>query len=174
MTAQVRAPRQPGRYRLEWDVVQEGRLWFSTEPGAASATPMSRAAGDRHRVDRSDVTLACRGRGCGPADLLLWRAAARMFAAHPLTGIGPDNFRLDYGRYARISNADPRFTATTCISRCSSARASSAAAAFLWLAWRAAALFAAAARAAPIRRSVRGARCGGRSRSRFTASSIRF
>ena len=32
--ARVRAPGQPGRYRLEWDVVQEGRLWFSTEPGA--------------------------------------------------------------------------------------------------------------------------------------------
>ena len=32
----VRAPRQPGRYRLEWDLVQEGRLWFSTEPGAVA------------------------------------------------------------------------------------------------------------------------------------------
>ena len=28
---------QPGRYRLMWDVVQEGRLWFSTEPGATLA-----------------------------------------------------------------------------------------------------------------------------------------
>jgi O-antigen ligase len=31
-----------------------------------------------------------------------------MFAAHPLLGVGPDNFRLLYGRYAGIPGADPR------------------------------------------------------------------
>src|SRR5439155_1278508 len=34
MRAVVGAPLRPGRYRLEWDIVQEVRLWSSTEPGA--------------------------------------------------------------------------------------------------------------------------------------------
>src|SRR5262249_50274734 len=35
--ASVRAPNQIGRYRIAWDVVREGRVWFSTEPGARLA-----------------------------------------------------------------------------------------------------------------------------------------
>src|SRR5262249_41804518 len=34
VSARVTAPRQAGSYRLAWDLVQEHRLWFTTEPGA--------------------------------------------------------------------------------------------------------------------------------------------
>ncbi len=34
MNAQVEAPPEPGDYRLMWDIEQEDRLWFSTEPDA--------------------------------------------------------------------------------------------------------------------------------------------
>src|SRR4030095_13711245 len=43
-----------------------------------------------------------------PGRLVLWGAAARMFAAYPLLGVGPDNFRLTYPRYAGLTSGDPR------------------------------------------------------------------
>ena len=43
-----------------------------------------------------------------PGRFVLWSAAARMWREHPLLGVGPDNFRLLYGRYGSIVNADPR------------------------------------------------------------------
>jgi O-antigen ligase len=46
-----------------------------------------------------------------PPRLLLWRAAWRMWIEHPLTGVGADNFRLVYGRYAGLSPFDDRITA---------------------------------------------------------------
>src|SRR5206468_12714125 len=33
----------------------------------------------------------------------LWRAALKMFAAHPF-GVGPDNYRLQYGKYLGASS----------------------------------------------------------------------
>src|SRR5437870_2723287 len=47
MAVHVRAPGQPGQYRLVWDVVQEGRLWFTTEPGAVPVMSRAVVAGDR-------------------------------------------------------------------------------------------------------------------------------
>src|SRR5262249_27876720 len=43
-----------------------------------------------------------------PGRMVLWRTAAQMIAAHPLFGVGPDNFRLEYGSYASIERADTR------------------------------------------------------------------
>ena len=37
----------------------------------------------------------------------LWQAAAKMFAEHPL-GVGPDNYRLEYGKYLGASHWDTR------------------------------------------------------------------
>jgi len=108
--AMVDAPVASGRYRLVWDLEQEKRLWFSTEPDAVLTFTTATVA-----VDGSG---ALRNPGRGPAHmpvaaarpgrLVLWAAAARMWREHPLLGVGPDNFRLLYGRYASIVNADPR------------------------------------------------------------------
>lgn len=111
LAMQVRAPEKPGHYRLAWDIVQEHRLWFSTEsgnaltwttvdviPGAAVARPLAVGRGPRV-VPPQDVVL---GR------LTLWRAALGVFAAHPLFGVGPDNFRLTYGPHVGQANPDPR------------------------------------------------------------------
>src|SRR6185312_11927482 len=77
----VRAPDHPGEYRLEWDLVQEGRLWFSTEPGAVrtlSHVIVSGAEydGPLHPTPPPRPTVR-------PGRFQLWRAAARMFVAHP-------------------------------------------------------------------------------------------
>ena len=111
LAMQVRAPEKPGRYRLAWDLVQEHRLWFSTESGAALtwttvdvvpgvgvARPLALGRGPRV-IPPQDVVL---GR------LTLWRAAFAIFAAHPFLGVGPDNFRLTYGPYVGQANPDPR------------------------------------------------------------------
>lgn len=108
LEARVRAPRQPGTYRLMWDVEQEQQLWFSTEPDAEPAIVAATVTGPS-RGSAAAVTLApIPRRTVRPGRLVLWRAAARMFATHPFRGVGPDNFRLIYGGFAGITRADPR------------------------------------------------------------------
>jgi O-antigen ligase len=43
-----------------------------------------------------------------PARPVLWAAALRIASERPWLGLGPDNFRHVYGRYARIERPDPR------------------------------------------------------------------
>lgn len=108
LEARVSAPQQPGEYRLLWDIEQEDRLWFSTEPDSdlffSRATVSGLATGS---IDISQLKTLPQ-RAVRPGRWLLWRAAARMFVAHPVTGVGPDNYRLHYGPYAGLANFDPR------------------------------------------------------------------
>src|SRR5262249_20383895 len=83
----VRAPRHPGEYQLAWDLVQEGRLWFSTEPGAPTST-ISRAVVRGPALGGPLVTTDLPRRTYRPGRFVLWRAAVRMIAAHPLLGVG--------------------------------------------------------------------------------------
>jgi hypothetical protein len=133
--AKVRTPRQPGRYRLEWDIAQEGRLWFSTEPGATRlfwpVTVTGAALGgpdDRPMLPPRPTVR--------PGRLVLWRAAIRMVAAHPLLGVGPDNFRLSYGDYAGIKAADPRLHSNNMYLEVLAGSGLLGGAAFLWFLWR--------------------------------------
>jgi hypothetical protein len=106
--ARVKAPGVPGRYRLLWDVVLERRLWFSSDPNAkrfySTATVTGPAVGP---PPVSRVTAIPRANPI-PSRLALWRTGAQMVTAHPLLGVGPDNFRLTYGEYAGLSQFDTR------------------------------------------------------------------
>jgi O-Antigen ligase len=138
--ARVRAPGQPGRYRLEWDVVQEGRLWFSTEPGATRMIAPATVTGPA--FDDPVKLMAPPRPTVRPGRLVLWRAGARMLAAHPWLGVGPDNFRLSYGEYARLpAAADPRLHSNNMYVEMFTGGGLIAGAAFLWLASRAAGSF---------------------------------
>ena len=108
VVAEVEAPPQPGVYRLLWDLEEERRLWFSTEPNAALFT--SRAAVTGHQGAGLDPASfkAFPKSGARPGRFVLWRAAGRMLADRPWTGVGPDNYRLLYGGYAGLANADER------------------------------------------------------------------
>jgi len=136
LVALVRAPRRPGTFRLEWDIVQEGRLWFSTEPGApASAATMAFVSGEGQggpltTTDRPRPTVR-------PGRFVLWRAAARMFVAHPLLGVGPDNFRLLYGPYANLTGVDPRTHSNNMYLEVLTGGGLVGACSFCWLLWRA-------------------------------------
>jgi hypothetical protein len=147
LVVQVRAPRRPGRYRLEWDLVQEGRLWFSTEPGATRT--MSRAIVTGEPYDGPFGSIPPPRPTVRPGRLQLWRAAWRMFAAHPIAGVGADNFRLAYGRYLGLANTDERTHSNNMYIEMLAGGGLLVAAAFGWLAWRAAACAVALAAAAP-------------------------
>ncbi|MCA1583231.1 MAG: O-antigen ligase family protein [Acidobacteria bacterium] len=104
--ALVVAPPIPGWYDLVWDVVHEHRAWLSTEgvPAARTAVrvegPLVMASGDA----MPELPAAA----IRPDRLALWRTALQMAQARPLTGIGPDNFRLAYGPYLGLATWDTR------------------------------------------------------------------
>jgi hypothetical protein len=108
MLALVEAPRHPGRYRLLWDIEQQHRLWFSTEPDSTLAISRATISGDASLLDGPISTIPMPGRAVRPGRLVLWRAAVRLLAGRPLLGIGPDNYRLLYGEAAGIVPADTR------------------------------------------------------------------
>jgi hypothetical protein len=144
---QIRPPRRPGEYRLEWDVVQEGRLWFSTEPGAVRT--MSRVLITGEESDAPIHTTPPPRPTVRPGRLVLWRAAARMFLAHPLTGVGPDNFRLAYGSYLGLAGTDDRTHSNNMYLEVLAGGGLLAATAFVWLLWRSAACASSLLKAAP-------------------------
>jgi hypothetical protein len=104
--ARVRAPGYPGTYVLIWDVVQEHRTWLSLEgvyPGRTVVTVAGEAVGG-----------PLPGRGRMPTNAMrmprsaLWQAALEIAAVRPWLGIGPDNFRLTYGRHLGLAAWDTR------------------------------------------------------------------
>jgi len=141
LLAKVRGPRHPGRYRLTWDVVQEHRLWFSREPGAIAAVTLATVAGES--VLEPMRTTPPPKAAVRPGRLVLWRAAARMIAAHPLLGVGPDNFRLLYAGYADLPAADTRMHSNNMYIEILAGGGLVAGLAFAWLLWTVATLLAA-------------------------------
>jgi O-antigen ligase len=118
MTVPLVAPAESGLYLLQWDLIQEGVVWFSDKNGILTASTVR----VKNLESESDAFIS-------PADELaarqslaaalttspsfsppipdrrtLWRIAARQFAGRPLLGIGLDNFRLTYGRVAGLSD----------------------------------------------------------------------
>ena len=142
LDARLRAPEQPGRYRLEWDLVQEGRLWFSTEAGAVQVMSHALVTGDADEDGAPDLVMPPVRPTVRLGRFALWRAAVKMFAAHPLAGVGPDNFRLAYGSYAGIPSADPRTHSNNMYLEMFAGGGLLVGGSFLWLFWRAAASFA--------------------------------
>jgi hypothetical protein len=108
VSARVRAPQHSGRYRLMWDIEQEHRLWFSAEPDAQIAWTTVEVTGPSTALPATTGPRHVPETGVRPGRSVLWGAALRMSAAHPLLGVGPDNYRLLYGQYASIARADPR------------------------------------------------------------------
>ena len=110
-SARVRAPGYPGRYLLVWDVVQEHRTWLSLE-GVYAPRTLARVEGDA-------VTPPLATQGRMPSGVMrmprsvLWQTALETWREHPLLGIGPDNFRLTYGRRLGLAAWDRRVHANS-------------------------------------------------------------
>ena len=135
LTAHVRAPQQPGPYRLVWDVVQEGRLWFSTEPGALLAASEANVSGSGRRGAALFMLAPLPKPTVRPGRVQLWRAALAIAGAHPIVGIGPDNFRLAYGSYAGIAAPDLRTHSNNMYFEVLTGTGLLGASAFVWLLW---------------------------------------
>jgi hypothetical protein len=102
--AAFQTPDQTGRYILVLELFSRNLDWFSqtgvtpTLIQADIQTSVSRSVG---QTDLSSLYQRGQTPGALTASVsrsALWTAAFRMFVAHPF-GIGPDNFRLQYGRY---------------------------------------------------------------------------
>jgi hypothetical protein len=138
LTAEVVAPRQPGDYLVLWDIEQEHRLWFSTEPDAVLTYSIAKVSGAAAGPPLSLMPLPgpLRHGAFRPGRRVLWPAALRMALAHPLTGVGPDNFRLLYGPYVGIGNPDPRLHSNNMYLEVLAGTGLAGAAAFLFAGWR--------------------------------------
>jgi hypothetical protein len=105
----LRAPIRGGQYRLVWDMVHENVTWFEAKnrTEASSRIIVTGNASLHGRLADSQIpataTSPLQFDAPIPGRRDLWIVALRLFALHPLTGIGLDNFRLTYGRFL---NAD--------------------------------------------------------------------
>ena len=142
---QVRAPSQPGHYRLVWDVVQEGLLWFSSEPNAELSVTQATVAGPATAAMTS-IPIPMPKAAIRLGRLKLWQAAIRMLGAHPILGVGPDNFRLLYGSYAGVPKADTRVHTNNMYLEILIGAGIAGMCGFLWLFWRAARILSVLAR----------------------------
>jgi hypothetical protein len=108
LLASVAGPGRPGRFRLMWDIEQQHRLWFSTEPDANLVFSDGEVTGPVTSIGVERGPSRIPRMAVRPGRLVLWRAGWRMFLERPLLGVGPDNYRLLYGRYSDLKVADAR------------------------------------------------------------------
>ncbi len=92
----------PGRYRLIWDVVQEGVTWFGEKGSRPAVTEVTMGGTGQPKAGekgRSSVAPREQRRPLAiPPRRVLWGIGVRILAEHPWLGLGMDNFRLVYGR----------------------------------------------------------------------------
>jgi O-antigen ligase len=113
---EVVAPDLPGRYRLVWDMVHEDTTWFSGQgvrPVVVAAVVGPAGSAEPLPADKAEPPPAALGWRPGRAEL--WRIAAAMWSAHPVLGVGPDNFRWLYGRFAAEPFWDTRVFANNTV-----------------------------------------------------------
>jgi len=102
------APAKPGRYTLQWDMLQEEIAWFSVfgnGHGYIRVEVLPSAVVQPSPDFPAPVSLPLPST---PGRVDLWRAASRMWLQHPLLGVGPDNFRRLYGSYVGPKSFDDR------------------------------------------------------------------
>lgn len=133
----VIAPATPGWYDLVWDVVHEYRAWLSTE-GVPPPRTRVYVNGPLARPYGGDVLSELPETAVRPDRITLWRAALRAASAHPVTGLGADNFRLTYGRFLGLETWDTRVHANNLYLEILTGAGVPALAALLWLIWAAA------------------------------------
>jgi hypothetical protein len=98
-TVPMVAPVEAGEYAFEWDLVQEGVVWFSLRNGMYITSSVTVLPASGEIVDREPDTFSSSRPTVRPIPgrRVLWSVAARQFLERPLLGIGLDNFRLTYG-----------------------------------------------------------------------------
>lgn len=99
-------PVTPGRYVLDFDLIEVHVAWFSSAGVPGLKVPLDFTSGTgrqfqitgpatRFDAPAPDETATPRSQ--------LWRAALRMWKDHPILGIGPDQFRNHYTDYLNVT-----------------------------------------------------------------------
>jgi hypothetical protein len=109
LSVPFRTPEKPGKYLLIMELFVRRFDWFSN----AGVTPAVMEADIQPGISRLAESLKSADRRPTQHDprtapepvprSQLWRAAIDMFRAHPF-GVGPDNYRVMYGRFLGYSN----------------------------------------------------------------------
>lgn len=135
--ARLVAPARPDTYDVRWDVVQNGVAWFSWKGSGTTSMKLTinGAAVDGPAVvfvpaPQDALTLPVPGR------FQLWAAALAMFEAHPLLGVGPDNFRWQYGPFENLARWNVDIHANNLYIELLADTGMVGFLAFAWLAWR--------------------------------------
>src|SRR5262249_13805552 len=109
--AALRTPQKSGHYLLVVELCGRNVDWFIRTGVIPALVESDIQSGSARSVDTVDLT-AMYNRGQKPNFLTaavsrstLWTAAWRIFVSHPF-GIGPDNFRLEYGTYIGATRWD--------------------------------------------------------------------
>jgi hypothetical protein len=114
LQALVSVPDLPaGSYRLDWGMLQRDVLQFY-ERGWADAETTVRIQPGTGASSAAMPAVLSRDDGEAPwvvGRLDLWSVALRLFASHPLLGVGPDNFRHYYGAELGLEGWDERIQA---------------------------------------------------------------
>jgi hypothetical protein len=121
--AVVRAPSRPGRYVLWWDLVHEHTAWFSERGNPGLREEVVVSDGGRGRLVEAVAHVAAPEPAFGaviapprPDPMTrgaLWRGALAAWRAHPLLGIGPDNFRHLSPQFMGLPATDERMHANS-------------------------------------------------------------
>jgi len=104
-------PSEPGTYVLVVELFGHDLDWFSQTGVKPALIQADIQPGIAKSVGHTDLSALYRkGQTVGSLTASvprssLWRAAAKMFLDHPF-GVGPDNFRLEYGKYLGASRWD--------------------------------------------------------------------
>jgi hypothetical protein len=109
--ALVRTPEEPGRYRLQWDMVHENVTWFDRKQGMTAEVreytiePNTTASASLQPpiAPPGQISVAAISDTSSVERMKLWKVAWAMFLDHPVLGVGPDGFRNLYGRYAGVN-----------------------------------------------------------------------
>lgn len=108
VTANVRAPQEPGEYVLQWDLVQKNVMWFSIRGAKIGRLPVEVTSPTRVLPKAPEPKWVRIDPETRPPRWRLWRAGVAMWLERPIVGVGPDNFRHRYGPYLGLSRFDDR------------------------------------------------------------------
>jgi hypothetical protein len=118
LEAAIRTPEQPGHYVLLVELFSRDFDWFSqtglypamleadirpSVPRKTGQTDLSRFYDPKKAQKATDEQPRGETLTASVSRSALWRAALKMFADHPF-GVGPDNYRLQYGKYLGASS----------------------------------------------------------------------
>jgi hypothetical protein len=111
LIARLTAPAKPGSYWLVWDIVQEDISWFSLKSSRYEKLSVQVMAGSCEINTEPNPQSVLTPKELPkivqqPDRRELWAAAFNMLKAKPLWGVGPNNFRFNYGYYVTPAQAD--------------------------------------------------------------------